>query len=407
MKVAMMHAPASDSQHPPRRIEFAQTLRGLACFVVVISHLVIMAGAKPGLIAELTGLNYPTRESSFLAAVDRHSPFSLGPLGVAVFFLVSGMVIPLSLGRMDRFAFLVARFFRLVPTYAFCLLITMTALFAAYKLFGLDYKYPWKDALLHVALVRDIAWMRPIDGVVWTLEIEGRFYLACMLLAPLIRAGDFRGILIANAIITAIVVWVGPLPIELATANLRWFALLNAMSLSAMCIGFMWIGTIFCFHWQGRCTTKQALVAILLLDAMFLAQLYGGAATPASMHHVLCVSYQLALILFAAGYLAPPRMVQSVWLDRIAEISYPLYAVHAMVGYAIIQIVFHATGNLYLGMFVACAAAFALAIPIHFYIERPSQEFGRVLAKRINRLDAPPKPEVISIPKTTPRRAAA
>ena len=402
-----MQSPANALQRPTQRIDFAQTLRGLACLLVVIAHLFVLAGARPQLIAELTGLNYPARQSSISAAIDQHSPLSLGPFAVAIFFLVSGMVIPLSLGRMDRFAFLVARFFRLIPTYAFCLLITMTGLFVVYALFGQEYEYPWKNALAHVALVRDLAWMRPIDGVVWTLEIEGKFYLACMLLAPLIRAGDFRGLLIVNAIITALLVWVGTPPVELAATNVRWYALMCAFSLSAMCIGFMWIGTIFCFHWQGRCTTKQAWVAILLLDAMFIAQLYWGGSSPSSIHNVLFVAYQAALVLFAAAYVAPAWMLRSVWLDRIAQISYPLYAVHAMLGYAIEQAVFHWTGNLYLSMLTACAAAFAVAIPIHFYIERPSQEFGRWLSKRVNRLETPPKPEVVSLPLATPVRAAA
>ncbi len=45
------------------------------------------------------------------------SPINFGAFGVALFFLISGFVIPLSFQSYGRLDFLVARFFRIYPTY--------------------------------------------------------------------------------------------------------------------------------------------------------------------------------------------------------------------------------------------------------------------------------------------------
>ncbi len=51
-----------------------------------------------------------------------------GALGVLLFFLVSGFVIPFSLEHRNLRGFFVRRFFRLYPTLWICLLLTMTML---------------------------------------------------------------------------------------------------------------------------------------------------------------------------------------------------------------------------------------------------------------------------------------
>ncbi len=54
--------------------------------------------------------------------------FMPGPFGVALFFLISGLVIPFSFDRHRTGAFLLARLLRIYPTYLAALLIEVLTL---------------------------------------------------------------------------------------------------------------------------------------------------------------------------------------------------------------------------------------------------------------------------------------
>src|SRR5262249_32943099 len=109
----------------------------------------------------------------------------LGQLGVAVFFLVSGFVIPISLTKYSTGGFLVARVLRIYPTYAVALTITLTSRWMAGEhTLGHDITRYVSNYLIVCKVFNQPAF----DNVVWTLQIELHFYVLCALLAPLIRS---------------------------------------------------------------------------------------------------------------------------------------------------------------------------------------------------------------------------
>jgi peptidoglycan/LPS O-acetylase OafA/YrhL len=89
-----------------------------------------------------------------------------------------------------------------------------------------------------------------------------------------------------------------------------------------------------------------------------------------------------ALVLFVALLLVNRRLPYSRWLDRLAEISYPLYLVHATLGYIVIRAIYLSTGSLYLGIAAAFVVVVVLATLLHRYVERPGNEIGKRLAAR-------------------------
>ena len=175
------------------RISFAHLLRGIAALSVVLFHYLGIFWARPEGVASL--LNAPVlavpAPIAFLAAIfTPNDVFSVGHFGVALFFLISGFVIPFSFSRQTRLGFFVARAWRLWPTYATGLTLTLLWLFAVTTVFGRAWPHAPQVLLWHYALgVRDIAGSPSLDGIVWTLEIEIRFYLLCLLLAPALRSG--------------------------------------------------------------------------------------------------------------------------------------------------------------------------------------------------------------------------
>lgn len=140
------------------RFAFLDSLRFVAAALVVFQHLG-ERNAASGAIHALIGLGP-------------------GVAGVALFFLISGYVIPFSI--RDGFrptAFLIRRLARIYPLY----LVTLAALLVA-GTSGLlaDWDWlgsaSWRIWLANLALVQDFTMTRPILGVSWTLIIEMIWY---------------------------------------------------------------------------------------------------------------------------------------------------------------------------------------------------------------------------------------
>lgn len=112
----------------------------------------------------------PLKDSFFLAHVN------LGQVGVVIFFVISGMVIPYSLkqGRHALAVFAVSRFFRLYPAYWFSI-----ALAVASSDWFLSTPVPLSTVLINMTMLQAAVQTPDLFGVYWTLIIEMFFYVAC------------------------------------------------------------------------------------------------------------------------------------------------------------------------------------------------------------------------------------
>jgi len=85
-----------------------------------------------------------------------HPWLNYGPFGVAVFFLISGLVIPISLSNHTCRTFLLARGLRIYPTYCLGLFLS----FAALALNSVQWRLPMpmngKTAMLNSLLIFDM-----------------------------------------------------------------------------------------------------------------------------------------------------------------------------------------------------------------------------------------------------------
>jgi peptidoglycan/LPS O-acetylase OafA/YrhL len=170
----------------------------MASVVVVLgAHLLGVFWLNPDAVRMMIGA--PGWEAppppSFVLWLQQYPQIGFGHLGVSIFFLISGFVIPFSVKGLGPVRFLVARFFRIYPTYWVGLAAGLIAIYVASSVWN----SPWTIGAPHVALqallIRDVFWLPSIDQISWTLEVEVKFYILCALVAPALIRGNVFAIL--------------------------------------------------------------------------------------------------------------------------------------------------------------------------------------------------------------------
>jgi peptidoglycan/LPS O-acetylase OafA/YrhL len=153
------------------RLETIDILRGFASLSVVIFH----------------------STSQFPAGIAKEIS-TYGALGVQVFFVISGFILPYSLDRAGYtissfFRFVARRIMRLDPPYFASLAITILLFYASGVVPGLsgqEFHVSLTRLLLHVGYLTGFAGLEWYNVVYWTLAIELQYYLLIGLLFPLI-----------------------------------------------------------------------------------------------------------------------------------------------------------------------------------------------------------------------------
>ncbi|MGD9744518.1 MAG: acyltransferase family protein, partial [Dongiaceae bacterium] len=141
----MEPAPPAVAAAPPR-VEFANALRGLAALFVLISHHLGQFWLDRSLAvryADMPRLEDSVPTPLLVSILNPTRYIDWGAFGVALFFLISGFVIPFAFERYGWKGFLAGRFFRIYPTYA----VGFTATLLAIYLGGLYFDRPFPHGL--------------------------------------------------------------------------------------------------------------------------------------------------------------------------------------------------------------------------------------------------------------------
>ena len=266
-----------------------------------------------------------------------------GYLGVPVFFVISGFVIPYSLDGMkyrfpqDVVAYAKRRFWRLYPGYIAAVVITVTLLFASQLIPATKAVPPTVDAKTIVGhLTYTAPWIGAewYNGIYWTLAIEVQFYLAMVFFAPALLSR--RKIVLFAALLA-----VGCMAFLSGDQNLLFW------HLPSFGIGFCW----FLF------VTKQLSMVDAISQAagfVIIAWITRGPA------HALAGA-------FAFAALALPIRRPIPFLTFLGTISYSIYLLHSPIGGRVINLATRfppalhiQIGALALALIVSIASAYLL-----------------------------------------------
>ncbi|MFG1704765.1 acyltransferase family protein [Nonomuraea sp. M3C6] len=283
-----------------------------------------------------------------------------GYLGVDLFFLISGFVVLMSAwGRSPR-SFLVSRAVRLYPAY--WVGIAVTALVAVTLGQGL-FQVSLPQVLANLTMFQAVPDIANVDVVYWTLWVELRFYLLILLFTWI---GMTQGRIMAG-----LWGWLG-LTLAVEAGVLPGFTDLIVQSeFSHYFIAGM---ALFMLYKFGLNLQIALLVPICLGNAVFRAIGYAdavGERYAVTYSHVIITA--VVVVVFLVMTLVALRVTHRLarpWLVTAGALTYPLYLLHAHVGFVVFGRVGESVNKhvlLYGLILVMLGAAYLM----HRFVERP------------------------------------
>lgn len=146
---------------------------------------------------------------------------------------------------------------RLYPSYFVGFMLTLSFVLLSSYYFGNDFPYTVKEMFYHSIIgLRDLFETKNIDMIIWTLELELKFYLLCLLFLPLFHKRSL---------------WVFAIPLMVFGLLFSFNVLYAWHTLYPLpLLIYMFIGTVFYYHLKG---TLSRYVAVFLVVTLYL--LYG------------------------------------------------------------------------------------------------------------------------------------
>lgn len=274
-----------------RHVTILDPMRGVAALAVVIFHY---------LAAIL-----PTLRPNGLEHIVEH-----GKMGVQVFFVISGFVIPYAMQhggyvRSDWWRFMLRRIIRIAPPAYIAALAVILFHVIAIMVNGAPVEgdpFPglgWKAIIANITFTAEYLGVNWYNFVYWSLTAEFEFYLVMALILPWIATGSPTW---RVTVIMALLIGTRYFPVTKFFDYVEYFVL-------GMLV-FLW-----------RETTMDKRITLCLAVAVVALCFIDGLALPA------CVSLAAALVI-ASG-----TNMRSRATDFLGEISYSLYITHVPVAY--------------------------------------------------------------------------
>lgn len=338
-----------ENHRPQQRIGIINGLRGFAALAVAWGHFVAGQGR-------------------FLSPTGKY-----GYLGVDIFFVISGFVIPWSLYRSryvlrDYPRFLLKRNVRLYPPYLASIAITILATnFILAPLFHIPrMTVTGRDILLHFAYLNDLAHVKWINVVYWTLAIEFQWYLLIGLVLPMLVSAWKWMRFVAISVMMA------------AYFTIYWDRLVFHY-LPVFLIG------VFVFQYRSELISKWEMLGLIMAMVISMSRISG---------------WLVPLVAVPTGLLIAFSTLQSHAMDRVGDVSYSLYLLHLPIGVSVIGLLSHwlPFSSYFLGLLdvIGVAASMWAAWIMYQFIEKPSQEMSSAI-RFVRRAKPAPAPAVTAV----------
>jgi peptidoglycan/LPS O-acetylase OafA/YrhL len=295
---------------------------------------------------------------------------NLGNFGVVLFFLVSGFIVTHSGFQERPRQYAVKRFLRIYPMLAVAVLLA--------ALLFLVHLHPVTTGELstvtpftvvtNASLVNYLLEPQVVLVVVtWTLIIEVLFYLLLLVALPLLR----------RAVWPVIAGELGLVAVIMATEHLGGTSyFLFAVNVSYL--PALLLGQVVWAVWSHRIPMWVGVVFGALAWSEYV---WAGAPGMGRNDTVYDHNLALGLAVFVVALLAESKLHPKRWITWVADRSYSLYLLHGLLGYAVMNLLYPATG--FLVALLAGVVVTGLGVDVAYrWVERPSMRLARRLSRR-------------------------
>lgn len=270
-----------------------------------------------------------------------------GWLGVSVFFVISGFVIPLAMVRAnfvvsDYGRFLLKRITRLDPPYLLSILLIIAYEYLlttrpSYQ--GIPFHLSTPQILLHVGYLNAFFGYEWLNGVFWSLAIEFQYYILIGLLFPVLlsRRSYVR------------------LASMFALAGLAFVFRDGALIIPYLPLFLLGIATL---HKYLGLLSPLAYMVVAVLLTLIMIPILGADTAATGVTTAMLVAYV---------------KIESRVLAFFGLISYSLYLLHTPVGLALLGMVMSHLDNPYWSLLLTVAVIIPVATIYYWLVERPSQ----------------------------------
>jgi peptidoglycan/LPS O-acetylase OafA/YrhL len=353
------------------RFDQLEGLRGVAAIAVLVQHCL-----------EFTPLNSPTNDSG--AAHVFQESFNLGRVGVIVFFLISGFLIPHSLkhGTRSLAKFAVSRFFRLYPLY-------WVSLAAALAIFPLLIKTDYMPLQIaaNTTMVAQLFGQEYIISLYWTLFVEMLFYGLCAALFAmgLLHKRQFM----ARGLVVITLLAAGVVAAELALPPTKYDSAAEKLMTLGIYLLTMFAGYVLRMQYLREVSTRVtvlALVALAVLLGLYcVTRGQHGGYDPLLSPLSVATSTVLGFVVFLV-VLHGNLLTQALW-RWLGGISYGIYLFHAItlkIAVKSLAAPVETAGESVLLTGIVLVASIAVAAPLYWLVEQPMIEAGKKVRERLD-----------------------
>jgi peptidoglycan/LPS O-acetylase OafA/YrhL len=318
------------------RLHNIDTLRAIAAFSVLWFHVSNTVSNYP--------VNTTIRESG-----------AFGWIGVDIFFVISGFIIPFSLWKAAFIfkehwrSFLFKRLIRIEPTYILSIIFTIVfGLTVNYFYSRQIYVFSFGQIAAHFLYLNAFLGYEWVNPVYWTLAIEFQYYILICFLYPVLFSRTGRLWLILGSICMACLV---------------------KDSAFIFSFGGLFLIGIFIFLYYIKSIDLRFFIFAILCSVLFAVTFLGYVAAIAGLATGLLIIYV--------------RIPKYSWVTYVGMISYSLYLFHYPIVEKIVRLGKHVGNSTIDQIFVVTIATLISIIVARFFfviIERPTMKLSHQIS---------------------------
>lgn len=336
------------------RLDYLDSIRGVAALLVVFHHTFEV-------FLKQSETDYPV-------VADLLNSINLGRLGVIVFFMTSGFVIPWSLKPRVPSAlikFIIKRFFRLYPAYWFSIVAAVALGFGYGTNIISDYQ-----VLLNFTMIHKFLGVESVIASYWTLHLELVFYAVCASLFYLGRLQKNKYLIILTVLFCCCAVFF---------AAIRYYYQIKIPIIMPLGLAVMFYGAVFRNYLLEKQTELR--MPLILLTTFYFTSLFMAQ----KMYYLdgWLAWFVTHLAAFSLFFILVTRVkLTNLFAVYLGRISYSLYLLHSLViglvFYLFSDFSYSESGFVLVTLCVVVGSIFIADLSFRF-IEKP----GLGLARRV------------------------